>query len=112
MTNRLAKKVAEFPLSPEIEWALDNAMKGNHVWHLREKDGTKCVLFVTTAIETLEQGRLAVGFSSTLKEDEEWETYSWSWWTKELEKGTKQITPEGAMDIIWSSPNEMREKNA
>ena len=112
MTRRLANRVAQFALSPEIEWALDNAIRGSHVYHLRESDGTKCTLFVTTAIDTEDQGRLAVGFESTLTDEEEWETHSWSWWTKEVEKGTKQITPEGAMDILWTSPNEKREKDA
>lgn len=108
-TRRLANRVAQFALSPEIEWSLDNAIRGGHVYHLRESDGTKCTLFVTTTLEAPDKGRLAVGFESTLIEDE-WETHSWAWWTLEVEKGTLPIQPESAMDIIWVSPNEKKER--
>lgn len=109
MTRRLATRVAQHALSPEIEYALDNAIRGGHVYHLRETDGTRVTLFVTTAIEVSERGRLAVGLESKLVEDE-WQTFAWAWWTLEVGKGTFQITPEGAMDFIYLSPNEKREK--
>ena len=108
-TRRLATRVAQYPLSPEIEYCLDNAIRGGHVYHLRETDGTKVTLFVTTAIENEDKGRLAVGLESKQGE-EDWETFAWAWWTKEVEKGTLQITPEGAMDFVYLSPNEKREK--
>lgn len=109
MTRRLANRVAQFALSPEIEWALDNAIRGGHAYHLRESDGTRVTVFVTTAIELEAKGRLAVGIESKLVEDE-WESYAWGWWTLEVDKGNFQITPEGAMDFIYLSPNEKREK--
>lgn len=109
MTRRLANRVAQFALSPEIEWALDNAIRGGHVYHLRESDGTRVTIFVTTAIEVAEKGRFAVGIESALVE-EEWESFAWAWWTLEVDKGTFPITPEGAMDFIYLSPNEKREK--
>lgn len=109
MTRRLATRVAQYALSPEIEYCLDNAIRGGHVYHLRETDGTRVTLFVTTAIEVPERGRLAVGLESKFIEDE-WETFAWAWWTLEAEKGTLQITVEGAMDFIYLSPNEKREK--
>jgi len=109
MTRRLATRVAEHALSPEIEYSLDNAIRGGHVYHLRESDGTRVTLFVTTGIEVSDKGRLSVGIESKLVEDE-WESFAWAWWTLELDKGTLPITPEGAMDFIYLSPNEKREK--
>lgn len=109
MTTRLAKRVAQFPLSPEIEWALDNAIRAKHMYHLRESDGSRCTLLVTTTLEAPEKGRLAVGFES-LQMEEDWTTHAWAWWTGEVEKGTMPVTPEGAMDFIWVSPNERKEK--
>jgi hypothetical protein len=109
MSRRMAQRVAQYPLPQEVEYCLDNALRGDHVYHLRETDGSKVTLFVTTAIENEDKGRLAVGIESQLVE-EEFETFAWAWWTKEVEKGTFPITPEGAMDFIYLSPNEKREK--
>lgn len=109
MSRRLANRVAEYPLPPEIEWALDNAIRGDHVYHLQEYEGRICTLFVTTAIEVAEKGRLVIGIRSKLL-DEEWETYAFAWWTLEVAKGNFPITPEGAMDMLYLSPNEKREK--